>query len=147
MRILIDTTYILPLIGLNIKGISTEKQILRLIEGEDEILVNRLSLFEALGKARGYLTDEGSRARIERGFTAILGSDRLQVLPVVDEKTLPLVLNFLMKGTKDVPDAAIMASAIIHADILLTEARDIPVLLRDCGAEMKCSKLVKFLRA
>jgi hypothetical protein len=67
------------------------------------------------------------------------------VLPVVDEKTLPLILEFLTNKTKDIPDAIIVASAIIYADAILTEARDIPVLLREYD-EIKCWNLNKFLK-
>lgn len=146
MNILLDTTYILPFIGVNISDISTDRQILALLDSKDQIMVNRLSLFEALGKVRKSLLDEGSRTRVEKGFAAILGSDRLQVIPVVDEKTLPVVLDILTNGTKDIPDAVILASAIVYADMILTEARDIPVLIGEYDTEIECLNLNNFLK-
>ena len=146
MRIFIDTTYILPLLGINVRNISTDNQILKLLYTENEILINRLSLFEALGKARTLIKDGNSRKRVEMGFAALLGSDRLRIIPIMDQDTMPLILDFLSNGTSDVPDAVIMASAIFCADLLLTEARDIPVLLQEYETKIECSNLNKFLK-
>jgi predicted nucleic acid-binding protein len=143
MRVMLDTTYILPLIGVDIKGVAGARQILDLLDSEDQFCVNELSLFEALGKARTLIKDDGTRRRVEEGFEAILHSDRLELLPLMDETTMPLVLDILAEGTRDLPDAVISASAMMNADILLTEAKDIHVLLRERG--FSCTNLRDFL--
>ena len=143
MKVLLDTTYILPLIGVDIKGVAGAEQILDLLDSEDEFCVNELSLFEALGKARTLIKDDSSSKRVEEGFRAILHSDRLEILPLMDEVTLPLVVDILAEGTRDLPDAIISASAMMNADTLLTEANDIPLLLKERG--FRCSNLRHYL--
>ena len=72
--------------------------------------------------------------------------NNISALPVVDEKTLPVVLDILTNGTKDIPDAVILASAIVYADMILTEARDIPVLIGEYDTEIECLNLNNFLK-
>jgi hypothetical protein len=115
------------------------EQILDLLDSQDEFCVNELSLFEALGKARALIKDDSHSKRVEEGFRAILHSDMLELSPLMDEVTLPLVLDILTEGTRDLPDAVISASVMMNADILLTEAKDIALQLKERG--FRCSNL------
>ena len=133
MRIMLDTTYILPFVGVDVKGGATFENMLELLDSGHHFCASELSLFETLGKARALIRDERSRRRVEEGLKAVLGSDRLELLPVMDEETVPLILDLLFEGRKDLPDAVIAASAMMHADILLTESKDIPALLNQRG--------------
>ena len=45
MKVLLDTTYILPLIGVDVKGVAGAEQILDLLDSQDDFCVNELSLF------------------------------------------------------------------------------------------------------
>jgi hypothetical protein len=143
MKVFLDTSYILPLVGVDVKGAATSDEMLELLRSEDQFCMSQLSLFEALGKARTLVRDDKSRSRIQDGLTAILGSERLELLPVMDDKTVPLILDLLSGGRKDLPDVVIMASAMVHAQMLLTEAKDIPIALAERG--FKCTNLRAFL--
>ena len=68
-RILLDTTYILPVLGVRVKGIEDVIAKLRTLylKGEVELYYSPYSLFEALGKISETSVEEGLLSIRESG--------------------------------------------------------------------------------
>ena len=84
MRLLLDTTYLLPAIGVSIEGLPEDAPI-QLIEKGHQISISEIAIFELSAKgakhvARGGLTAE----RVSRGIRAIVHDDRLRMIPIHD---------------------------------------------------------------
>ncbi len=144
MRIVLDTTYLLPIVGVELVGMNIEDMRSVLASGHS-LMLNEVSLFEILGKVCPVVAeDEESRKRVETGLKAIMNSDRLTILSVIDEETLPVALDLMCRGMRDIPDVPIVASALVHADSLMTEAKDIPAFLRRMGSGLQVFDLKGF---
>ena len=130
MRILLDTTYLLPAIGVSVKGV-TKDAAERVIAQGDEVLVSEISLFELSAKGARYVL-EGllSPQRVTRGITAILYDGSVTKLPSYESSTLRLALR-LRELLGDFIDCLILSSAVNHCEVLITEDEDIHRLKRD----------------
>ncbi len=146
MRILLDTTYVLPFVGIEVKGAASQDDVSGLIRSGNGISINQVSIFELLGKARPLiLRDEKARQRVTEGLKAILGSGELVIYPVLDERTMPFAMDLMADGMRDIPDVPIAASALAYADMLLTEGRDIVEFLRRRRPEIRVMTLGQYL--
>ena len=56
MKLLLDTTYLLPAIGISVKDLN-EKAILNLADKGHELLISEASLFELSAKGAKYVID------------------------------------------------------------------------------------------
>jgi len=124
LRLLVDTTYLLPAIGISVKGIPSDGMV-RLIEKEHEICVSDISIFELSAKgakhvAAGTLSGE----RVARGIRAVVHDGTVTMIPF-HESTLLLTAFKLRNILSDFIDCLILASAIHHSDMLITEDDDI----------------------
>ena len=124
MRILLDTTYMLPAIGVSVKRIPEDTAI-KLIEEGHQISISEITIFElsAMGAKHitlGTLTPE----RVSRGIRAIVHDDRIEKIPIHDGSVL-LTAFRLRRSLNDFVDCLILSSAINRSDLLSTEDRDI----------------------
>ena len=124
MRILLDTTYLLPLIGISINNIPNDL-LLRLIDERHSVYISSISLFELIAKGAKY----SSRRlipieRILRGINAIIHSDKISKIDYVATEIIVAAIR-LREMLEDFIDCIILSTALNCCDILLTEDRDI----------------------
>lgn len=126
MNVLLDTTYLLPAVGIEID--LPEDMLAQLFSSTHSLMINELSLFELFGKASGHIGgSETAKERFYTGMTSILAS-KIESYPIFTLDTVPVVRD-LHERFKDLPDCPIVATAQVYADVLLTEADDIPKLV------------------
>ena len=123
MRVLLDTTYLLPAIGIEVD--LPEDLLEKLFSSKHSFIINELSLFELFGKASRFMSgEEKAKERFYTGMKSILSS-KIDIKPVFTLDTLPVVLEIKEK-VKDLPDCPIVATAMVYSDVMLTEDEDIP---------------------
>lgn len=124
MKTLIDTTYLLPAIGISIKNLP-KGALIKLIQEGHQIFASDISLFELSAKgakfiASGTLTD----VSVTRGIRAIVYSDTITITTMYESDIL-LTAFKLRHLLHDFVDCLILASAINRCDTLITEDDDI----------------------
>ncbi len=123
MRVFLDTTYLLPIVGIDVD--LPNDLLEKLFSSEHSFVINQLSLFELFGKASRYFSiDEKAKDRFNTGMKSILSS-QIDIEPIFALDTLSMVLEINEK-IKDLPDCPITATAMVYSDVMLTEASDIP---------------------
>ncbi len=125
LRVLLDTTYFLPVIGIEID--IPDDMIERLFSGNFEYIVNDITLFELYGKARKEFKSEEDVRRFYEGMKSILSSN-IKRIPVFTLEILSKLLE-LRKKLREIPYSIIAATALVYADVLVTEAEDIKRVL------------------
>ena len=149
MKLLLDTTYFLPVIGISIKGIPKDT-VVRLMKRGHEILVSEITIFELLAKGARYAAlGVLSTERILRGIRALLYDERIYRVPIYD--TVMLLTAFrIRKLLNDFIDCLILASAINQAEVLVTEdenilelfnAKEFQELIRELNPKFKIKRL------
>ena len=124
MRLLLDTTYLLPAIGVSIRGIPEDTPI-KLIGKGHEISMSDITLFELSAKGAKYVTlGTLTSERVTKGIRAIVYDDRIERIPVHDSSVL-LTAFKLRRMLNDFIDCLILSSAINQCDSLVTEDGDI----------------------
>ena len=124
MRLLLDTTYLLPIIGISIRGLP-EDALIKLIKGGHQISISDVTIFELSAKGAKYIaTGSLTAERVSRGIRAIVYDDRILRIPIHDT-TILLTAFKLRKSLSDFIDCLILSSAINRSDILVTEDEDI----------------------
>jgi predicted nucleic acid-binding protein len=130
LRLLLDTTYLLPAIGVSIKGLPKDA-LLRLMQKEHQISISNISVFELSAKgAKHIATGTLSAERVTRGISAIVYDERMTVVPVHDSSVL-LTAFKLRRMLSDFIDCLILSSAINYCDAIVTEDKDIRELNRN----------------
>ncbi len=116
VRVLLDTTYILPTIGVEVEGLGEALSLLRMLRerGVVELYYSDFSLLEAVAKAVKLGVPETA---IETGVTAILAVYK-RIEPGVD--TWLLAARIRRDGLRDFIDALLYALAATHKLRLLT---------------------------
>lgn len=129
MRLLLDTTYLLPAIGVSIKDLSRDA-VVRLIQKGHQISISNVSVFELSAKgAKHVAAGTLSAERVTRGIRATVYDERITVIPMHDSSVL-LTAFKLRRLLSDFIDCVILSSAINHSDAIVTEDRDIQNLKR-----------------
>jgi len=124
MKLLLDTTYFLPVIGISVKNIQ-EDTVIELIKRKYQILMSEITFFELSAKGGKYvITGNLTPERISRGIRALLYDDRIEKISIYDTSIL-LTAFELRKLLNDFIDCLILSSAINWAEVLITENRDI----------------------
>ena len=129
-KVLLDTTYLLPVFGIRVKLRRFEELFPRFLE-EYSVLYNPISIVEA----KWVILKLSRRKREKRlrhleayrkGLKALLSDERLQQTsltnPTVEQIADKLLLNV---GVKDYFDRVIYATAAHHNAVLLTEDREL----------------------
>jgi hypothetical protein len=123
MRVFLDTTYLLPVVGIEID--LPDDLLERLFSSDHSFVMNELSLFELFGKASRFMSrDKNAKKRFYIGMESILSSE-IDIKPIFTLDTLSIALEVYEK-IKDLPDCPITATALFDSDVMLTEAGDIP---------------------
>jgi rRNA-processing protein FCF1 len=126
MKVLLDTTYLLPAVGIDVD--LPEDLLERLFSSNYSFIINELSLFELFGKASRFMAgDDEVKERFFTGLKSILSS-KIDLKPLFTLDTLSAVRE-VHERIKDLPDCPIVATAIVYSDVMLTEANDIPKLV------------------
>lgn len=120
MRVLLDTTYLLPLAGISVEGV--EKNALRLIrERGHELFISEVSLFEMLAKGAKLAADRHvDEDRISLAIRSILQDQRISRITPYQDGVIKSAV-WLRRYHSDFIDCLILASALEVCDILVTE--------------------------
>ncbi|MCD6095993.1 MAG: PIN domain-containing protein [Thermoprotei archaeon] len=128
MKLLLDTTYFLPAIGISIKDIPQDA-VIRLIESGYEVYISEITLFELSAKGAKYVVSRMlSPERVLRGLRAIIYDNRVDRVPIYDTTILSTAFK-IRSLLNDFIDCLILSSAINKANALVTEDDDILMLL------------------
>lgn len=130
MRLLLDTTYLLPAIGVSVEGIPRDAAV-KLIEKEYQISISDITIFELSANgakhiAAGVLTAE----RVSRGIRSIVYDERMAKVPIHDSSVL-LIAFKLRNMLSAFIDCLILSSAINRNDALITEDEEIQKLRKN----------------
>lgn len=141
-KVTIDSTYLLPAVGVRVKKIP-ENPISTLLSSGYELVVNRISFFEATGKALREVEKEpkGKKPsrRLRTGLEILLTDERIQKVPVMDLKTAGTAISLREAGLDDLPDCLIASSAHVYSKLLLTESGDIEPARERAGVDIQIS--------
>jgi hypothetical protein len=119
--ILIDTSYLLPILGVEVVGVTKVLEILKriLLSGEIDIYYSPFSLFEALGEVSRLNYDPEI---VEQGLIAILEEFKVS-LP--NTQAYMKALELKKKGFRDLIDLLLYTSALANKLRFLTRDREL----------------------
>jgi len=130
VKLLLDTTYFLPAIGISIKELPNDAPI-KLIAKGHQISISDISIFELSAKGAKHITDGTlTPERVTRGIKAIIYDDTIETIPIHDNNLL-LTSFKLRRILNDFIDCLILSSAINQCDALITEDNDIQNLKKN----------------
>ena len=125
-----DTAYLLPAIGISIKGLSKDVPI-KLLQKGNQISICDISLFELSAKGAKHVSAGALPAeRVTRGIRAITHDETIETIPMYNS-TLLLTAFKLRNILNDFIDCLILSAAINRCDVLLTEDEDIQELKKN----------------
>lgn len=125
-----NTTYLLPAIGVSIKGLPKDA-LIRLTQKGHQISISNISVFELSAKgAKHVATGTLSVERVTRGISAIVYDERITVVPMHDSSVLLMAFK-LRRMLSDFIDCLILSTAINYCDVIVTEDKDIQELKRN----------------
>ena len=124
MKLLLDTTYFLPTIGISIKEMQKDA-LLTLMAKKHEIAMSQITIFELAAKGAKYVKDgQLSPERVTRGISAIIYNDTIETIPMYDTTILQTAFK-LRKMLNDFIDCLIFSSAMNHSRAIITEDNEI----------------------
>ena len=127
MKILLDTTYFLPIIGVSIENLPDDI-IIRILSKGYEVYMSEITLFELSAKATKYvIANKLPITRVMKGFKVLMFDNRIHRVPLSHLKIISLALE-LRRLLPDYIDALIVSSALLFTNLLLTEDNDILTL-------------------
>ncbi len=127
-KILLDTTYLLPILGVEVKGTRETIQRLKILyeKGDVELYFSPFSVLEAMGKISKNSYDE---ARLESGLISLFESDVFKgVLPT--RKGYMEALKLRVKGFKDLIDLMLYSTSITRKLKFLTEDENLKYFIK-----------------
>jgi len=126
----LDTTYLLPAVGISIKDFPKDA-LVRLMQKGHQISISDISIFElSANGAKHVFAGTLSAERVTRGIRAIIYDDRITVIPMHDSSVLLMAFK-LRRLLNDFIDCLILSSAVNRCDAILTEDNDIQNLKRN----------------
>lgn len=129
MRVLVDTTYILPVVGVSVEGI--ERVLVKLKElrqgGVVEVYYSDFSLLEALAKA---VRLGVPRHVVERGLVSIIAAWKKAE---VNTRAWRYVLSLRVGGLRDVIDGILYSTALAGGYRFLTRDTNLEAFLASHG--------------
>ncbi len=141
MKILLDTTYLLPTVGIAVKELPRDA-INKLLSRGHEIAISQISLFELSAKGAKFIKKGLLKPEVvAKGIRALNYSDQIETIPMTHTQLL-LTAFRLRNMMDDFVDCLILATAINHCDELITEDNDI-LNLRDNGELLKVNPAFK----
>jgi len=153
LKILLDTTYLLPTVGIAVKELPRDA-IIKLITKGHQIAISQISLFELSAKAAKYVKNGTLKPEtVTKGIRALTYNDQIETIPINDTKLL-LTAFTLRNILDDFIDCLILSTAINNCNALITEDNDIQnlknnnqlnELLKTTNATFKINTLSKIL--
>ncbi len=130
MKLLLDTTYLLPAIGISIKELPRDVPV-KLMQKQNQISICDISIFELSAKGAKHVNSGAlSPERVTKGIRAIIYNEAIETIPTHDSTLL--LTAFKLRGIlNDFIDCLILSAAINRCDILLTEDQDIQELKKN----------------
>ena len=130
MKLLLDTTYLLPAIGISIKELPRDTPIKLLSKGH-QISMSDISIFELSAKGAKHITAGTLLAeRVTKGVRAIIYDERIEIIPISDSKLL--ITSFKLRSIfNDFIDCLILSTALNHCEALITEDNEIQNLKKN----------------
>jgi len=120
MRLFLDTSYFLPMVGIAVRGIPKDFPVKLMNEGH-EIFMGEVSVFELCAKGAKYVAaGELPAERVTRGIRAVTNDERVGLIATADTGVL-LTAFKLREFMSDFVDCLIIASAVNRCDALITE--------------------------
>lgn len=119
MKVLLDTSFLLPVFGVDVDVPRFKEQLLHLSK-EAELLVNSLSILEAkwiilrISKKRQDVLEE-----FKKGLNLVTRGETLRIVPFYSPE-IDTVATFVYRHHRDYIDCSILASAYVEADIFVT---------------------------
>ena len=124
MKILLDTTYLLPAIGISVRNIP-KNALTELLRRKHEIVISEIEIFELAAKGAKYVSQgKLSINRVLLGIRALVHDERIIKISAYNDKALLHVIK-LRKTLRDFIDCIILSTAINYSDTLVTEDEDI----------------------
>lgn len=119
-KILLDTTYLFPFAGINVRGIE-RGAIERASAAGHQLSVSEMSLFELAAKGAKLVGDGSADAeRLEQAVRSIVSDETLGKVRLYEEGVVPLAIA-LRRHNSDFIDCVILASAVLSGEVLVTE--------------------------
>jgi len=130
LRLLLDTTYLLPAIGISIRGLSKDAPV-NLIKKGHQISISDISIFELSAKgAKHIIAGTLPAERVTRGIRAIVHDETIETVPVHESTILHTAFD-LRSLLTDFIDCLILSTAVNQCDALITEDSDIQNLKKN----------------
>ena len=132
-KITIDTTYILPSVGVKVKGLPEEglDEFFKLMSLRGfKVIISDVSLIEALGKALKHAAySEKKMDIVEKGYLSILTNGLFQISTHATPSIFEIALDLRRNGLEDLFDCLITGTAIAESDGFITEDAKIPQIV------------------
>jgi PIN domain nuclease of toxin-antitoxin system len=124
LKLLLDTTYFLPTIGVSIKEMQ-KNALLMLMAEKHQISMSQITIFELSAKGAKYIKEgQLSPERVTRGISAIIYNDVVETIPMHD--TTILQTSFKLRNMlNDFIDCLILSSAMNYCEAIVTEDNEI----------------------
>ncbi|MDH2900862.1 MAG: PIN domain-containing protein [archaeon] len=120
-RFVLDTTYLLPVIGISVKKISGQDVARFRSNVSFETAICDITIFELSAKGAKYVAKGKLEGRgVSTGIDAIIKDDSLMKLQSYDDRNLATAFK-LRETLNDFIDCLILSTAVNQADVLLTE--------------------------
>jgi predicted nucleic acid-binding protein len=130
LKLLLDTTYLLPAIGISIKELPKDA-LTKLTQKGNRISICDISIFELAAKGAKHVSAGTLPAeRVTRGIRAIVYNETIETIPT-NESTILLTAFKLRNTLNDFIDCLILSAAINHCNALITEDDDIQNLKKN----------------
>lgn len=122
MKILIDTSYLLPLIKIKIENVTPNLLIKLLSEHENKYYYSDLSIFELAAKRLKYSSkrEKITPQDIRIGIDTLQNEPRLEKMLYTDNPFIIELASSLRAIHKDTIDCLIFATAICECDCIMT---------------------------
>ena len=130
MKLLLDTTYFLPTIGVSIKEMQKDA-LLTIIAKKHQIAMSQITIFELSAKGAKYIQEDMlSPERVTRGINAIIYNDAVETIPMHDTTILQTAFK-LRNMLNDFIDCLILSSAMNNSEAIITEDNEIQNLKKN----------------
>lgn len=141
--VIIDSTFLLPLVGVNVLGLP-ENPLETVLSLGFDVKINEISLFEAVGKALREAgkahNQEKIMKRIEIGVKSLLLDTTIEKFPICEVETISTAIKLHESGLDDLPNCFIAATATLHTGLLLTESEDVKPATQKANTPLKIIK-------
>lgn len=129
MRVLLDSTYLLPLIGVRVR--SLDSRILLELKHRHRLLVSDISLFELAAKGAKYVVQGVLDPEdVTQGIQSLRMDPEITVVPFIGTQVQNT--SYVLRRTlNDYIDCLILSTAMNEADVLLMEDRTIQGFMED----------------